>query len=627
PLGTEPLVRKEESALDRRSTWWLIVMARLKPGQTLASATVGLQALQPQIRSATLPDNWAAADLVHYLEDKFELQSAANGTSGLRARYQRPLVTIMVVVGLVLLIACGNIANLLLARATARRHELSVRQALGATRWRLARQLFAESLALSVTGAALGSAIAIWGSRLLVAELSTQTNRVFLDMGVDWRMLGFTSLIAMATALLFGVLPALRATRAQPIDAMKEQGRGNTGAGRHLNLGNWLVVAQVALSLVLVIAAGLFVRTFSSLSELKLGFDRDRVIIANVNAQRSGVDSAQRTALYERLVNAAGSVPGVLSASASMVTPVSGSRWNNRATVEGGLPLGPRDSSAYLNLLTPGWFATYGTRFLAGRDFSAGDVLSSPRVAIVNQAFVRRFIGTSSPLGRMIRTTEGRLDTTVHVQIVGLVEDAVYSRLRDTIPATMYFPLAQQNRVGSSVSISVRTGGANVGALVSQLSTAINGAQGSMSTSFRTLASQVQDSLTQERLVAVLSAFFGGLALLLAGLGLYGVTMYSVNMRRSELGIRMALGAAPSGVMTLVLRRVALQVGAGIIVGTLIAWWLSQAISALLFGLAPKDPSTIGGAVLVLAIVGVAAGWVPARRASRLDPVAALREE
>lgn len=626
PLGAEPLVRREESALDQRSWWWLTIMARLKQGQSMAAATTGLQAIQPQVRESTLPTNWAATDLVHYLEDKFQLREAASGISYLRTRYQRPLITIQVVVGLVLLIACGNIANLLLARTTARRHELSVRQALGASRWRLARQLFSESLLLAVAGAALGSIVAIFGGRLLVSELSTQSSRVFLDLGVDWRMLAFTTAIAMATALLFGVLPALRATRVQPIDAMKEQGRGNSSTARQLTLGQWLVVAQVALSLVLVVAAGLFVRTFSTLADLNLGFDQDRVVVAEVRSQRTGVDSTQRMALYDRLVSAAAAVPGVLNASASVVTPVGGSSWNNRASVRGGLPLGPRDSSAYMNLLTPGWFATYGTTFVAGRDFHAGDVRGAPLVAIVNQTFVKKFIGSSNPIGRTLHTTEGRFDTPIDVEIVGVVRDAVYLRLRDTIPATMYFPLAQQPSIGSDVSVSVRVGTGYPGALMKSLSAAINGAQANLSTSFRTLASQVHDALQQERLVAVLSAFFGGLALLLAALGLYGVTMYSVNMRRAELGIRMALGSPPTGVMGLVLRRVAWQVGVGIVAGTLIAWWLSRTIAALLYGLAPTDPLTMGGAALVLAVVGMAAGLGPARKAARLDPLAALRE-
>ena len=289
PIGTEPLIRGKESSLDGRSYWWLNVMIRLKAGQSLEAANSAIRGVQPQIREATMPQDWRPQDKDGYLKEGFSLIPAATGGSGLRQRYRLPLTTIMVVVGLVLLIACANIANLLLARATARRHELSVRVALGASRMRIARQLLSESLLLSGMGAAIGLLFAQWGSRLLVRQLSTSTNTVFLDLSLDWRVLGFTAGVAIATAVLFGMAPALRGTRVQPNDALKSQGRGVVGDGR-LGLGNVLVVLQVALSLVLIVAAGLFVRTFSSLASLNPGFDRRPILVASLNAQRAQLE-------------------------------------------------------------------------------------------------------------------------------------------------------------------------------------------------------------------------------------------------------------------------------------------------------------------------------------------------
>jgi len=308
-------------------------MLRLKPGQDVDAATASLRGLQPQIREVTMPQDWAEQYKKTYLQDAFSLVPAATGSSGLRRRYQQPLTAIMVVVALVLLIACANIANLLLARANARRHELSVRVALGASKLRIARQLLTESLLLSGTGALIGLLFARWGSDLLVRQLSTTTNTVFLGLGLDWRTLGFTALVAVTTAVLFGVAPALRATRVQPNEALKERGRGV--AGERFGLGNLLAVVQVALSVILVVAAGLFVRTFSSLANVHLGFDHRPVLVANVSAQRLQLDAKQRPELFERLRQAAANVPGVSTAAISAVTPVSGSTWNNVIEIPG----------------------------------------------------------------------------------------------------------------------------------------------------------------------------------------------------------------------------------------------------------------------------------------------------
>ena len=342
PLGTEPLIRGKESALDRRSNWWLTAMGRLKAGDTLEQAQAGLRAAQPAIRSETLPLDWREDDKADYLKEAFSLLPAATGSSFLRNRYQRPLTTLMVVVCLVLLIACANIANLLLARATARRHEISVRLALGASRGRLVRQLLGESFVLAVPGAALGLVFASWFSHFLVNRLSTATNNVHLAMTLDWRVLGFTAGVAMLTALVFGTVPALRATRVAPQDAIKAQGRGISGQHRFA-LGNILVIVQVALSLVLLVGAGLFVRTFTSLTGKSLGFDARPVLVAQVNFQPLQLEPAAREDLLARVYQAAAATPGVEHAALSAVTPISGSSWQYRLELLDGKPVEASD--------------------------------------------------------------------------------------------------------------------------------------------------------------------------------------------------------------------------------------------------------------------------------------------
>ena len=625
PLGTEPLIRGKESSLDRRSNWWLNVMARLRTGQSLESAQTALRGAQPQVREATMPQDWREDDRQSYLKEPLMLDPAATGSSGLRTRYQRPLTTLMVVVGLVLLIACANIANLLLARATARRHELSVRLALGASRARIARQLLSESLVLAGCGAALGLLVARWFSTLLVRQLSTTTNNVHLEMALDWRILGFTSAVAIATAVIFGTSPALRATRVDPHDAMKAQGRGIAGQNRFA-LGNLLVVVQVALSMVLLVGAGLFVRTFTSLANLPLGFDRRPVIVASINIQPLQLEPDARGDLLTRLRDAALGTPGVQSAALSVVTPISGSTWSYRLELLDGKPIETADKGVFVNLVSPDWFKTYGTRMVAGRDFTAADKRGAPNVAIVNEAFARKFTGGANPMGRRVREPARPSSPNPEREIVGYVADAAYRSLREPVPATMYLPFEQNTAAPSFASISVRSATDSPALLTKGLASALTGVNSRVAITFRPIADQIDASLTQERLVAMLSGFFGVLALLLAALGLYGVTSYAVSRRRSEIGLRMALGAAPAGVVAMVLGRVTLLVGLGVLVGLGTSLWASTFVTPLLYGLQPRDPVTMTIAALVLGTIGALAGWIPAMRASRIDPARVLRD-
>jgi putative ABC transport system permease protein len=626
PLGAEPLVRGKESWLDARSTWWLDIMARLKPGATIADATRTLRAVQPQIRQATLPD-WPPSELKGYLGDPFELVPGSAGAPQFREQYRQPLLILMVTVGLVLVIACANIANLMLARANARRHELSLRRAMGASGPRLARQLLTESLLLAGGGAVLGLLFAVWGSRLLVGQLTTFRETVFVDLSLDWRALAFTTLVAAGTALLFGLAPALRASRVDPGEAMKEQGRTIAGE-RHRMLGQPLVVVQVALSLVLLVGAGLFIRTFVTLTHQNLGFDPDGLLILGVDVQRTGVLPEDRPALYGRIEAAVRRVPGVANAAVSMIPPVSGMGWNDNVEVPGGRAVAGRERSAWLNGVSPHWFETYRVRLIAGRRFAESDRTGAPSVAIVNRAFATKFVGAANPIGRIVRRI-GIGDPAKPVpelQIVGVIETTPYNQLRESTPAVVYLPLAQAEATWPSQTLTVRASISNPALVTRSVADAVASVDPNVSLTFVPMTELIGGMAVRERVLAILSGFFGALALLLAGIGLYGVTSYSVSRRRTEIGVRMALGADAAAVVRLVMARLALLLSVGLVAGIVTSLWASTFVRALLYGLEPNDPMTLVAAALVLTIVAAVAAWLPARRAARIDPARVLRE-
>ncbi len=390
-----------------------------------------------------------------------------------------------------------------------------------------------------------------------------------------------------------------------------------------------LVVAQVALSLILVVAAGLFMGTFARLATLDPGFDEERVLVTSVNSQRSTVEPDERVALYDRLRTAAAVVPGVAHAAVSVVTPVAGMTVQLSVSVPGAPDRPERERTVHVNMVSPDFFRTYGTGLLAGRDFSRADGQRGAPVAIVNEAFAQRFMNGQNPVGRtVVQEPSPRNPSTVR-EIVGYAANAVYRNLRQAVPPTLYIPLAQVGDdpfLTGGVQMSVRAATGSPALLTRGIAGALSSIDPDLALTFHPLAEQVRNSLAQERVLAMLSAFFGGLALLLAGLGLYGLTSYSVSRRRSEIGIRMALGAEPGGVVWMVLRRVAVLVFAGVAIGAAASAWPTRFVAALLFGLEPRDPATLVGASLARATVGVLAGWLPARRASRVDPAHVLRE-
>ncbi|HET7697692.1 MAG TPA: ABC transporter permease [Vicinamibacterales bacterium] len=622
PLGAEPLVRGRDSSLDQRSRWWMNVMARLRPGQTIEDATARLRAVQPQIRQATLPALRRAEDAAEYLAAPLTFVAAPGGRSILRPRYERPLTIVLGVVGIVLLIACANVANLLIARATARRPELTLRLALGASRWRLGRQLLAESAMLGAAGAALGVWLAGHASRLLVAQLSSVSSSVSLDLTLDPRVLGFTIAVSLGSVLLFGAAPALTVSRLSPNDVLREHGR--TGSmDRPTLVRHASVVIQVALSLALVVAATLLTRTFVQLVSRDAGFDRRGVLLVNADLSRSGVATAALGDALQRLVNAVEAVPGVSSAAASFTTPVAPAGWNTPIAVPEGSPLTRRERMSWMNAVSPGWFSTLGVRLVAGRDFNAGDRHGAPAVAIVNRAFERRFLGGRPAIGQIVRRPlPGR---AAEYEVVGVVEDAVYRSLRAPMEPTMYLPLLQADDTGPVIVLSLRSQGVPPRVLVKSVAAALEREQPAAVLGFQTLDEQVQTSLAQERLVATVAGFFGGLGLLLAAIGLYGVTSHGVTLRRGEIGIRMALGASADGVIRMIIARVARLVALGIVLGAALSAWAATYVRTLLYGLEPRDPWTFAAAALLLTVVAALAAWLPARRASRIDPMQALR--
>jgi putative ABC transport system permease protein len=596
----------------------LSVVARLADGMTLARAAAAVRA-RPAL-AATRP---------------IILVPAGAGGSELRSRYERPLLTIMAVAGLVLLIACATIGNLLLARATGRRQELRIRHDLGASRLRLVRQMLVESLLLSVFGAVGGLAIAWWGSRLIVRELAAESvlatgraafgsARVFLDLSFDWHFIAFTVAMTLVAATLFGVAPALRASRMAPRLTPLQQRRTATGNG--------LVITQVALSVMLLVAAGLFLRSLSTLLTVPLGFEPRRMLVVDIGSPAAGRDRVVRhLPTYARVRDAVRGVAGVTETTLSVSAPMMG--WDLLVEVDTGQATGAdAGSDSLANIVSPGWFHTLGTRLVTGRDFSATDGPDAAPVVIVNEAFARQFFGRGEAVGRTV-TIHGMGPDPIKRTIVGVTADALWS-LRDPVPPGLYVPIAQadeqslERRVEEQgLTLAVRGAASDPRMLKDCVTAAIAAVDPRLMLTFRSPAEHISASLTQERVLAVISGFFALLALALAAVGLYGVTAYAVARRRTEIGIRLALGGAPAEVMRLILTRVALMVGGGVLAGVLASAWLSSFLSVLLYGVEPRDAVTLVGAVLALAAIAGLAASIPAYRASRLNLARCLRFE
>ncbi|HEY7186030.1 MAG TPA: ABC transporter permease [Vicinamibacterales bacterium] len=633
PIGSAPAILNEPTWAKPEGRSYLAVMLRLKPGQTRDSASALLRGMQHQIIDAAMPRNGIWGEVQDdMMKDPIVLTPASAGTSELRRQYTQPLLTVLAIAAAVLLVACVNIANLLLARATSRQHELQVRLAIGASRWRILQQMLVESLLLSAVGASLGLGVAAWGSRTLVAQLSTWFDRIVLDVSLDWRVVAFTAGVAVATGVLFGMAPAVTAfDLARQGGGRPPIGARRTDSRRAVVLRGGLLVAQVALSLVLVVAAGLLVRTFQKLGEVPLGFDRDRVLVVRVNASRSTVDSTNPSASYLRLLDATRGVPGVAHAAVSLNTPVNrGVTFVADFRAVGGRDLPLNERRSIVNLITPGWFETYGAAIKAGRPIQDSDTTSTPSVVVVNEAFAQKFFGRQSVVGEYIAPEiRGDLERPTPMLIVGVVSNSVDQSLRYEAVTAVYQPVAQFTRPipMAEFSLSLRAASGSPAALTRSVAAALTTVDRNLAFSFHLLDDQVRGARNQERLVAWLSGFFGVLALLLAAIGLYGVTSYIVARRQTEIGIRLALGAQRADVIRVSVGQTAITTAIGVIVGLGAAAIATRSLKTLLFGVTPLDAATYVSASVVLATVALVTCYLPVRRATRIDPMIALRSE
>ena len=622
PLAMEEQLPPGRKGRDNNLFQSLFLIARLKDGVTTEQATGEVNVLFKQ----ALLDYAGAQPSEKRLQDiqtaRIELTPAGSGLSELRRQFSLPLRILLVVVGVVLLIACANVANLLLTRATARGSEFAVRLALGASRARLVRQLLTESLLLAAVGGALGILFAWWGSRTLVEMVNGGSQTLPFEVSPDVRVLTYTSLVSLLAAVIFGVAPALRAARTDLNNSLKI-GKGLVDGTSRSRLAKGLVVLQVALSLLLLVGAGLFVRTLINLQNVPTGFNKENVFVLQIDTSATGYkEDAQLENVLREVEEKVKSVPGVRAASFSMFLFNQGG-WTTSAYVEGDSGADSRDRTLANNVVGPDFFSALGLPVLEGRGFAPQDTANSPRVAVVSQTMARRFFPGESPLGRRFRL--GGPDAKTEISIVGVVQDAKYQSLDEAPMAMAYYPHAQ--RFGYLNNFEVNITG-QPGSALAAIRSAIKEVNRNLPIDeVVTMSDHLDRSLVQQRLIARLSGFFGVTALFLACIALYGILSYAVARRTNEIGIRMALGARTAKIIWLVLREALVLVGIGIFLGLVAAFLATQAASSLLFGLKPTDLSTIVGATIILLAVATLAGWLPARRAARVDPMVALRDE
>ncbi len=610
--------------LEQRNVFWLGVMGRLKPDWTAERSSRYLQTASVAWFQEAAPTGYDAASMAVWNRFRLTATPSANGVSGLREQYETSLWLLLGITGLVLLIACANLANLMLARAAARQREIAVRMAIGASRSRVIAQMFWESLLIAVAGAAAGAGLAVILSQTLVRFLSPQANDIELDLSADWRVVTFVAAVALAACVCFGLSTALYATRRRALASANAGSRGATAARGRFSFQRVLIAAQVAISLVLVVSSLLFVRSFRHLFTVDAGLQQRGVVFHSVDFRPLKPPPERAKALQQEVLDRLRAAPGIEAASTSTQMPLIGSGWSLSVRVPGE----DQERSSRFTWVSPQYFATMRIPILAGRDFTDADTKTAPRVLLVNQEFVRQFFDGASPVGKQVRSlAEPGYPETIY-EIVGLVRDTKYLDLRDRKPEPIaYAPDQQHPQPGAAGIFLTRS------ALpVADAERAVREAIAQVNPGIRVNAQvEVRERavarLSRERLLAWLAGFFGVLASVLAAIGLYGVVSYMVAGRRNEIGIRLALGASRGGVVRMILRQVGRLLGVGLAVGAVLALGLAGAARTLLFGLEPDDPVTLAAAAAVLGGIAVWASWVPARRAARMDPQAALREE
>jgi putative ABC transport system permease protein len=623
PLCSEPVLHGEGAWTADPTTWWLAAIGRLKAGWNFKQASAQLSGVAPGIFAATLPAQYDTAARKDYLRFSLLAEPAATGVSPLRKQYANPLWVLLSISGLVLLIACANLANLMLARSGARQREMALRLTLGASRPRLIRQLLAESLLLALSGAAIGVALAQGLGRILIAYIGSAQNPIFLSTYPDLRVLSFTFGVALLTCVMFGVAPAIQAANADPGTVMKASGRGFTAGRERFLLRRGLIVSQVALSLVLLVAALLFVRTFWNLVNLDVGFRQNNVLVADFDFSPLKVATANRLEYKRELLDKVRNTPGVISAAETTIVPLNGDGWNEFIDI-------PSASISrklvYFNAASTGYFQTLQMSMIAGRDFSESDTPTSPLEAIVNEQFARSFFPGSNPIGKTFDHRQAGGKPKLVYRIVGLVGDSRYRDLHEPPVPIIFVDEYQIADPGTDSTFLVHSYEAP-SALVASLKDTATQTSPAIVLNFSVLRTSIMAKLTRERLMATLSGFYGVLAAVLAVVGIYGIISFMVVRRRNEIGVRIALGAGKANILGMILREALALLAIGLVAGTGLAVAAGSAARAMLLGLKPVDPLTLALAAGGLTIIAVAASAIPAVRAAGVDPMQVLREE
>jgi len=627
PMMMKAQMIPNSRGLDDRRDYWLAIMGRLKPGMSRAQTE---EAIRPSHRSIleeelSLRSGGSAQSRQRFLDKIILLEDGSNGRQILQRESKQPFLVLMGMAGLALLIACANVANLLLARGAARQREIAVRMALGAGRWRLMRQFLLESLLLSMTGGAVGLIVAVWTIQGLVAAIPPSVGALGLSTELDPRLLGFTLALSALTGLLFGVAPAARATRLKLEATLREQGSSASGSLSSVRFRKALVASQIVLTTVLLVGAGLFARSLNNLKRLDLGLRADHLIAFSVAPELNGYTPQRTIAFFDDLRQSVAGLPGVRSVSAAELPILTDSAAGSNVTIEGYQAQESEDMEVRHNRIGPDYFATMGIPLLGGREFTVADTAGSAKVAIINETMAQRFFANRNPIGSHFAFGAGdriRPD----IEIVGVVKDSKHATVREEKRPFAYLPYAQETNLGR-ITFYARTD-QDVGAIAPSLRREVARRDNNLPIyDLKTLRQQADESLFADRFLTFLSICFGSLAAALAAIGLYGVMAYTVTRRMREIGIRIALGATQGRVAWLVLREVALLAGAGLLAGAPLAFALGRAAESLLFGVKAGDPLVFAAAGSLLTLVALFGGYLPARRAAKVDPMVALRRE
>ncbi len=642
PVMMKKVMTPQWDGMKDRRWRWVNAFGRLKPGVTPEKAQAALQPffhgmLEMEVKDVAFKDADSETKQA-FLKNIIQVLPGSQGRSYVRRQLKTPLWFLMAATGGVLLIACANVAGLLIARASGRQKEIAIRLAMGAGRWRVVRQLLVESVLLAVMGSSLGLVLASLTMKGLLLSVPAETVDMHLSTVPDWRVLMFTAIVSCVTGVLFGLAPALQSSRPNLAPTLKDTAGSVVGGGAPVRLRKALVAAQVTLSLLLLIGAGLFLRSLANLKNLGPGFPVEHLISFQIDPSLNGYDNNRIKAFYQRMRDDLGAIPGVRSVGTAAVRILEDNEWDSSATAEG-YNVAPKDSpEPFMNEISPGYFATMGVPIIEGRDFTMADRNEvphgdskdpddnwSPAVVIINEKFAKKFFMGKDPIGRHVGFGSNP-GTKTDMEVIGVVKDIKYTNLRDDIPVQMFIPYMTDHHLGGT-TFYLRTSG-DAAAVMPLIRARVHDLDANLPLySMRTEDEQVSNSLLIERMVSGLAGTFGALATLLAGIGLYGVMAYTVERRTREIGIRMALGALRGDVIWLVMREVLVLVAIGVVVGLGSALGLAQYVESQLYGVTRNDPATIALATIGLAMVAAFAGYVPALRASRADPMQALRYE